>query len=196
MSNLEMIEKSFGIIFDRGRSDFGLGPVPSEADVLVRRLLKTGGLERVRYPFSLRESLEPRPTCCLDVALLLAIEEDNTHLARVCEIGERLDRIRLRKGQELVSIRDARHAELRQDNLGGDLGEAVNDRYRRAADLLSAALRKEESTLVSCWTRWGWVETAREAEVASAWEQYFRAENLLKESLNSKVLRLGWKSRV
>jgi hypothetical protein len=194
MKNLELIEKAFGAKFDRSRSDFGLGPVPSEADVLVRRLLYTGGLERVKYPFSLREHLEPRPKCLFDLACILALTGD-THLVEVCETGERLERIRLSKERDLKMIRDERIQELRQDGLEGDLVVAVVGRYDRAQRALSIALRTEELAFIERWRPRDWAEPSREAEIGRLWEAYFGAENALKESLYSKVLRLGWKTR-
>lgn len=182
MSNLEMIEKSFGVTFYRGRSDFGLGSVPSEVDILSRRLLETGGYERVRYPFSLQESVRAVPKSLFDVALLLAIEEDTTHLVEVCEADQRLERVRLRKERLLSRLRDEMDGKNWQTRRGEPrmvMESFIEKEYSLTWRALNRALKEEIGLFVDRY-HFGW-NLDRSDKIARAWEEYSQKEKAFRD---------------
>jgi hypothetical protein len=189
MSNLEMINAAFGMNLSIV-NPFS-GKKRTEAEVLIREANRIGAYWEKPSPSSTTALAYRNPKCLYGLALFLALDGDGPRLSEVCQTQVRLYRIRIRKEEDLGLIRAGRIEDLRRDGLEV-LVEGVNERYDIALWALTSAIGKEIEVFVDAK---GEVETARETEIGEYWERYFRAENALKESLHSKVLKLRDKFR-
>lgn len=186
MSNLEMINAAFGV--NLNLNPFS-GKKRTEAEVLVREAHRVGAYWCKPSPSSTTALAYRSPKCLYGAALFLALDGDDGPLRVICEANIRLEKVRIAKETELKKIRGARIEDLEQDRkqLGeafGQLCVGVQHRFQRAQTALSSALRKEVELLIDAW---GQVEPMEDAQVGAYWEQYYRAENQLKESLHYKI---------